>query len=194
MGMRERRLREEIRVAFVGVPFPFADAWPECQKAVTALQRRYGDPLYPYAGLDSERVDDDEARTAIGLLLSDAFNLEAGDISYLIPRVMVYVIGDYPPGAILANDLISLLNVPSQLSQALLDAPELASWRPDYEGAIPGLSAAKLELLSGLTRPQWHAILGWLAYVREWPEMEFRRAEVDSAIGYWSAPSAPRVP
>jgi hypothetical protein len=168
------------------VPFPFAGASGEWQPRVLALQLCYGDPLFDYGGAQPPQLGSFELHEVIMKMSTDLADLMPAQVAYALPRLLVYILEDYPGGAVNAPDVMSLFDLSCALPDEVLQAPEHAAWIPAYMEIVPSLADDKRLIVRALDRDQLSVVLDWFRFVREWPEMDWYRSSFDRVIAMWS--------
>ena len=173
-----------IKDAFAEVPFPFAEADADHWYMIQALRKSYGEEQYDYLGSEP---DNDINKVPFYKWYFDLFLFTPDVIQYVIPRLMVRLLSQYPDESEYVEDVIDFLNVPSTTNMHNLPSTED---RVDHTvgGTISSQKEAqyfKEQSLSLFTPQQVGAILHWLGTVRNWNELQEAVANIDAAIGYW---------
>jgi hypothetical protein len=169
-GNEREHVRGLIKEAFTSVAFPFHNAPPDWQPHVWALQRAYGEPLYPYVVGSTPAAR--QAEGDIGVWHGELLGLAPEAFQYVVPRLMVWVL-DHLDWA--ADELVSFFAVPTG----------------DLYGRVKGtLAKAKRENFAPFTREQIRAVIAWLEIAQGWKDEQLLGEQyewdLEEALAYWN--------
>ncbi len=176
---RKEEVRRLIMAEFAGYPGPnmIIPGLPRTRLLDLAFSNRMYPELKMYVGEDCDwdyyqRIEFFEWYFMLTALTPE-------EVPYVISHLMVSLLNEYEGEP---EMLIRFLDVPQYAMMRVNPEMTKKGWPSTLASQMSTRNETKFSLLTG---GQIHAVIEWLKLSREWPILEDRLAEVDSAIAYW---------